>query len=157
MVRTMVLEIPELTQILKELREIKERITRLESVRELPEWVDFRTAAKLKGIPYDTVKGRRELGRPNPRNGPSRALAKFWAQLGGIGLEPQTFFVVKTPRSTITISRGQRGDCRTLTALDCGSMGGEKTAEVPLAKDEGVDETWNRTESDQRRPSRRSW
>ena len=59
--RTMVLEILELTQILKELREIKERIKRLESVRELPEWLDLRTAAKLKGIPYDTIKDRSKL------------------------------------------------------------------------------------------------
>ena len=62
--RMMVLEIPELTQILKELREIKERITRLESVREMPEWLDLRTAAKLKGIPFDSFKDRRELWPP---------------------------------------------------------------------------------------------
>ena len=52
-----VLEIPELTQIFDELREIKERITRLE-VHDLPTWLDLRAAAQLKGIPYDTIKDR---------------------------------------------------------------------------------------------------
>ena len=59
--RIMELDLPELAAILDELRKLRERIMRLEYVREMPEWLDLRTAAKLKGIPYDTIKDRPKL------------------------------------------------------------------------------------------------
>lgn len=60
----MEVRIPELHEISEHLGRIDRRLEALDEARRLPRWLDLRTLAEVKGIPYDTLKNPPRLQPP---------------------------------------------------------------------------------------------